>query len=382
MRRVLLVTQFSLAIITFICALTISRQVSYFFSKDLGYDKDQVMIVSSLPRQWDSTGVMRMENMKAELLRTPGIKAATFSYDIPDGSYLGNANIYTEGSDNNFISMLVMSGCYDFADVYGLEMAEGVFLKHENSSNVRGQVVLNESAVKALGWTSATGKTIRLGVDADSYFVTVSGVVKDFHYASMQASVQPLVFTHVNEPYVRVYRYYSLKINTPDMARTIDDVKKKWEALFPETGFEYTFMDDRFQSLYTTELQLKKAGSLATALMFIIVLLGIFGIVTFTLSSRTKEIAIRKVLGAKAANIVMLFIKEYALQIALANIIAWPLAFAITSYWLQGYAYRVEQNIFPFVLAAGFMLTAAFILISIQCFKAAVANPVNSLRSE
>lgn len=381
LRKALLITQFSLALITFICALTISKQVTYFFNKDLGYSKDQVMIVTSLPRQWDSTGVVRMANIKTELLQTSNVESATLSYDIPDGSFMGNLNVYPPGSEN-FISMQGMSGDEDFASVYGLALIEGSFLKQSGTSTALGYVVLNEAAIKSLGWTSAVGKTLRLQSGANNYQVTVSGVVKDFHYASMQASVQPLVFAHVNEPFARVYRYFSIKINTSDVSKTIDELKAKCDALFPESGFEYMFMDDRFESMYTSELQLKTAGETASILMLIIMLMGIFGIVSFTLASRTKEIAIRKVVGAKAINIVMLFTKDYAPQMLLANIIAWPLAFILANYWLQAYAYRIQQDIFPYALAAGTMLIAAFALIAIQCFKAAVANPVKDLKSE
>ncbi len=381
LRRVLLVTQFSLASVTFICALTVWQQVTYFFNKDLGYSKDQVLIVSSLPRQWDSTGVVKMEGIKTELQRTPNVNSVSLSYDIPDGAYLGYANIFPEGS-NNAISMLTMSGDEDFGNVYGLTMLEGTFLKHDNSSNVSGHVVLNESAMKALGWSSAAGKKIRFQAGDSDYSLTVAGVVKDFHYASMQAAVQPLVFAYVNEPYTRVYRYFSFNVNTNDISGTIDAIKQKCNAMLPEAGFEYMFMNERFQSMYASELQLKEASGGAAVLMLVVMLMGIFGIVSFSLSSRTKEIAVRKVLGARAKNIIALFTKDYVSQIILANLIACPLAYLISSYWLSGYAYRIEQGIFPFVFAAGTMLIAAFTLIAVQCFRAAIANPVKDLKSE
>jgi putative ABC transport system permease protein len=381
LRKGLLVTQFSLAIITFISALTISRQVEFFFSKDPGYSKGQILIVQSLPRQWDSTGVVKMESMKTDILRTPHVRSASLSYHIPDGTFPGYVQLYPDGSETP-TSTIMMTTDYDFADVFGLTMLEGTFMKHPGSSNVQGHIVLNESAMNAMGWTSAVGKTLRLQYGGINYSATVSGVVKDFHYGSMQATVQPLVFSYVNDPFSRVFRYFSIKIDPSDVTATINGLKEKWGALLPESGFEYTFMDDRFELMYTSELQLKKASTLATVLMLVIMLLGIFGIVAFTLSSRTKEIAIRKVLGAKALNIILLFIRDYSSQILLANLFAWPLAFFITNFWLQGYAYRVEQNVVPFVLAAGSMLIAAFLLIAVQCLRAAVANPVKDLKSE
>ena len=141
-------------------------------------------------------------------------------------------------------------------------------------------------------------------------------------------------------------------------------------------------MDEKFQSLYRSELQLRKAANIATILNLIIVFLGIFGVVAFTLTKRTKEIAVRKVLGADVKNIIMLFIRDYAVLILLANLIAWPLTYVITNKWLQGYAYRINQDVAPYLFVCLFIFITAFSMITIQCFKAGSANPVKSLRTE
>jgi putative ABC transport system permease protein len=141
-------------------------------------------------------------------------------------------------------------------------------------------------------------------------------------------------------------------------------------------------MDENFQSLYQSELQLKSATTIATILNFLIVFMGIFGVVAFTLAKRSKEIAVRKVLGAGVKNIIVLFIKDYALLILIANIIAWPLAYLMVNHWLQSYAYRIEQSITPYLFAGALVFVTAFIFVTLQCFKTALANPVKSLRSE
>jgi putative ABC transport system permease protein len=166
------------------------------------------------------------------------------------------------------------------------------------------------------------------------------------------------------------------------MADAINQVKEKWKSILPASPFEYSFMDDNFQSLYKSELQLKSATDIATILNFLIVFMGIFGVVAFTLAKRSKEIAVRKVLGAGVKNIVFLFIKEYALLILIANIIAWPLAYTMVNHWLQSYAYRAEQTITPYLFAGAFVFIVAFIFIGLQSLKTASANPVESLRSE
>ncbi len=174
----------------------------------------------------------------------------------------------------------------------------------------------------------------------------------------------------------------NLRLSTDNYPKAVDDIKKKWKALLPDAPFEYVFMDDKFQSLYTAELQLKKAADIATVLNLIIVFMGVFGVVAFTLAKRNKEIAVRKVLGADVKNILSLFIKDYAWLICIANFIAWPVAYFISNQWLENYAYRIQQNVVPYIVVCVFIFMVAFVLITVQCFKAAIANPVKSLRAE
>ena len=166
------------------------------------------------------------------------------------------------------------------------------------------------------------------------------------------------------------------------MGKALATLKNKWSELSPGSPFDYNFMDDRFANLYRPELQLKKAASMATALNLLIVFMGIFGIVAFTLARRVKEIAVRKVLGADVKNILFLFFKDYGVLMIIANIIAWPLVYLATDRWLQNYAYRVQQDIYPYLLVTIILFIAAFIFIAAQCYRAATGNPVKSLRAE
>ncbi len=162
----------------------------------------------------------------------------------------------------------------------------------------------------------------------------------------------------------------------------MNEIKTSWKSLSPNAPFDYTFMDEKFAALYKAELQLQKAANIATALNLIIVLMGIIGMVALTLVKRTKEIAVRKVLGADIRNIILLFIKDYALLILIANVIAWPIAYNLTGKWLQNYAYRIQQNAVPYLFVGAVVFIAAFTLIALQCFKAASSNPVKNLRNE
>jgi len=259
-----------------------------------------------------------------------------------------------------------------------LKTIEGTFLKYSSGDHTQNKIVINETAEKALGWTSAVGKTIRLGA-VNGTPQTIVGVVKDYHFESLQKKVQPLILADLSGG---SYRYYSVKLNTSGINGTIAAIQEKCRQLFPDAGFEYTFMDDKFQALYASEQRLKKATDIATALNLLIVFTGIFGVVALTLTKRTKEIAVRKVLGADVKTIIAIFLKEYAVLIVISNLVAWPLAYMINAKWLENYAYRIDQNFIPYLFVCLFILLTASGLIAAQCFKAATMNPVKSLKVE
>ncbi len=379
-RKTLLVVQFSLAIIIFIGAVTVSRQVSFVFNKDLGYDKNQVLVVYAFPKQWDSLGVVRMQNIKQGLLQLPVVKDASLSFEIPERTPPNASDLLPENTTQTTpLLMSTIDADEGYASTFGLHLTQGTFLNSGHAGYIPHQVVLNESAVKAFGLKgNITGQKIKW-VSGNVTF-TVSGVVKDFNYSTMQQSIGPIAIMNVKDG--RAFRYLSVKLNSANIQQAIETVKNKWKEMSPTSPFEYFFMDEKFQSLYQTELQLKQAANISTFLMLIIVFLGIFGVVAFGLSQRNKEIAVRKVIGANVRDIIFLFIKDYAALILIANIIAWPLAYILTNHWLENYAYRVSQNILPFIFVGLFTFLSAFMLIAAQCFKVAISNPVNSLKYE
>jgi len=376
LKRALLVIQFSLAILVFICALNISRQVSYMFHKDLGYNKDRLMVITAYPKQWDSAGVLKMESIKKSLLELPVVKSATLTYDVPEREPAGRVIFYPpRTSVNNQLSLPVSSADEDYAKTFGIKMEAGTFF-----SNNKDGIVLNETALKQLGisMANAVGQQIKTPVVPQP--VTILGVMKDYNFSTLQDKIGPIGFIHVNDR--PLYRYMAVKLNTGNMPQAIDEIKARWRSFVPNAPFDYTFMDDKFAALYKADLQLQSAADIATMLNLIIVLLGIIGVVAFMLTKRNKEIAVRKVLGANTRNIIFLFVKEYALLIIAANIIAWPLAYIITERLLQNFAYRIQQNIFAYIIVFVFITVIAFTLIVLQCFKTAVENPVKSLRTE
>jgi putative ABC transport system permease protein len=379
LRKVLLVVQFSIAVIIFVCALNVSKQVEHVFDKDLGYSKDQVMVLTAFPKQWDSIGTARMERIRDGLKQLPQVTDASMSFEIPNRVPPAVSALLPEGSSITQ-PMNILSPDVDnhYAATFGLHVIQGSFFGQGQGGYVPHQCVLNQAALKAFGWTNAVGKKVKW-VTGNIDF-TVAGVVKDFNYSSVQDAVLPVVFMNTKDAWS--YRYVSLKINGPVDNKTVDIVRAKWKELSPNAPFEYTFMDEKFAALYRSELQLKKASGLATVLNMVIVFMGIFGVMAFTLARRSKEMALRRVLGADVKNIITLFVRDYALLILVANIIAWPLAYSFTNKWLESYAYRIQQDLGPFVLVGACTFLMAFTLIAVQCFKVAVANPAQRLRME
>ena len=378
LRKSLLVLQFSIAIAVFIFSLTISKQVKFFFDKDLGYDKDQLMLLTAFPKQWDSAGVAKMETVRDGLLGISVVKDATVSFDIPEGSP-NKLVVNPEGAKSNqAISVQTISVDEKYASTYGMHLLEGRFFRNQIGGFVSGEAVINESALKSFGWKTAAGRKFTIPNGGGD--VRVVGVVKDFHLASLHEFIEPLVFFHVKDG--RAYRFLTVKLRAGNLSNSIARVKVRWKELSPGAPFEFTFMDEKLQSMYQSELQLKKAAGIATGLMLLIVLLGIFGVLTLALTKRIKEIAVRKVLGAELHHILTLFIKQYAGLLLIANLIAWPLTWYFSNQWLQQYAYRIIQSMSIYFIAGILVSVIAIVLITLQCLKVALANPVTSLKTE
>lgn len=382
LRRSLLVVQFTLAIIIFISAMSVSKQITYLFNKDIGYDKEQLLVATAFPKQWDSIGVAKMETIRNGLITLPGVKDASIAFEVPERKPPNSVGMMAVGSSSGQPYLIAtISADEHYAETFGLHLISGNFFNAGKTGYTPGQMVLNASAAKALGIdiTKAPGQQIKVPSFNNSVF-TIAGIIEDYNYSSMHDAIEPLAFMHTKD--MQSYRYLTVKLNTTHIDKTIAAIKGKWTALAPGAPFEYFFMDDKFQKLYQSELQLKKATQTATVLNLIIMFMGIFGVVAFTLVKRNKEIAVRKVLGASIKNILTLFIKDYAWLILIANIIAWPLAYFATENWLQNFAYRMPQHISTYLFVMLFIFLVAFGFIAVQCLKVAISNPVKSLRTE
>ncbi|MDQ6761684.1 MAG: ABC transporter permease [Bacteroidota bacterium] len=379
LRKSLAAFQFAIAGIVMIAAFIVSKQVNYFFSRNLGYNKEYV-VASQVPRDWTRAGEQKMESIRDEFAAMPQIADATLSYEIPNGMNGGQPPVYKMGTDSAAaVSMQLMITDGHYINTYQMALHSGSFF--ENAVSDSGKVVLNEKAVGVLGWKSASdaiGQQIR--IPGDPTIFTVKGVTADFHFGSMQQTIAPIIFFNVK--FAPNYRYLSFKLKPGNIGEAISAIEKKWAVLLPGSSFEYNFMDDTLKKLYKTEIQLKKASYTATLLSLIIALMGVLGLISLSIQKRTKEIGIRKVLGSSVTGIISLFMKEFVGIIVIAGVVALPLAYIIMSKWLQNYAYRINITAQPFLLSVLVLGFVTALLICIQTIKAALANPVKSLRTE
>lgn len=380
-RRSLIAVQFTTAIIVFVAAIVIDKQISYSFNSDLGYDKEQV-ITASLPRDWTASGIQHMEMVRNEFKTLPEVANATFAYEIPDGANGFGSSVYKAAEDST--KAVVFAGMQtdeNFASTYNIKVKAGNYLTTPGGLYDSSLVTINETAAKALGFTDITtaiGEKVRFTGSPQVF--TVGAVVADFHFNSMHTAIQPIVINHVR--FTQNYRYMSFKVKPGNVPATLAALQKKWAVLLPGSPFEFKFMDDTLASLYKTELQMKKAAEAATSLALIIVLSGVLGIVSLSIARRLKEVGIRKVLGASITQIVFLFIKEFAWIILIANCIAWPVAWLLLNNWLNGFVYRIQINLIPFIAVAAVVAALIGIIITLLTIRKGLLSPVKNLRTE
>jgi putative ABC transport system permease protein len=383
LRKGLVGFQFGTATIVFIGAIIVTQQIALFFSDRLGYDKEY-MLSAQLPRDWSPTGVSRMAGIRDVFARMPEVRDVSLSWNIPNGFSGGGIGAYREGADSTkaVVADRLVSDEH-FASTYRIPLVAGVFFNAPGESAARDSalVVLNETAARALGWQrpqDAVNQRVRLYNSPEPF--TVIGVVRDFHFDAMNSAIKPEVMVHISStPY---YRYLVFKLSPGNIGAEIDVLQKKWAVLMPGAPFEYRFMDETLQQVYTVELRLRKAASTATVLAFVIVLLGVLGLVSSSVRRRNKEIAIRKVIGASAAGIIRLFLKEYLPVLLLAGLVATPIAYWIMAQWLSDYATKIAITPWPFIGAIGVLAVIMIALIAAQTLGAALRNPVRSLKVE
>jgi putative ABC transport system permease protein len=338
-----------------------------------------VLTVSSVPRDWTPEGFNRMDAAKLQFQQVPSVQSVSLSWDIPNGNFGVVAELYRQGKQpDEGVGMPILMADEDYRDTYQFTVLAGTFFQPKGQVQQPDDMVINESAQKAL--QVQVGDKIQMkGVPI---VFRVAGVIKDFNFFSLHQRVKPLVFMNTRNNLFPAFRYFSFKMQPGNIAQSVQDLEHRWKEVFPNDPFEYTFMDQNLERLYKTEIQMKKAAGVATILMLFIVLLGVLGLASQSVTRRTKEIGIRKVLGASVSNVLLLITREFVWLIAIALLVAIPLTYYFVQQWLTTFAYHIDLYWWMFAVPGILVFLIALLVISGQSLKAALSNPVESLRIE
>lgn len=372
-RKGLVVFQFSMSIILISSTLVIFRQMDYMRNRNLGLQKDQVMSVSIPSRLGGKTQLIRQE-----LSTVPGvISASASSFSFAAGT--SNIAVLPEGAaENEITSESVTAIDADFIPTLGLTLVAGRNFQKGNVADDSSAFIVNEAAVKHFNWGTpeqALGKKLDWGLGKRG---EVIGVVRDFNFTSLHNAIDPLIL-HV---YPEWFGFISLKIGGDNISATIKGIEARWKQLDPDGSLNYSFMDDDFNKLYRAEEQTRTIVGLLATLAISIACLGLFGLAAFIAEQRTKEIGIRKVLGANVGGIIALMSKDFLKLILIAFIIAVPVAWYACSQWLMGFAYQTDITWTIFAIAGSSAAIVALLTVSFQSAKASLMNPVKALRTE
>ncbi len=375
-RKVLVVTQFSISIILIITTAVVFQQLRYMQQKSLGFDREQIVVMDNAR----STG-NQYEAFRNELMADANIKGATLSSRIPSGRLLDNQGASTLSGDSlkpTTTDIKYVAVDYDFIPTYNMQMAAGRnFAKDFGTDSAN--YILNETSVKALGWTpaQAVGKDFVYGGTRGH----IIGVVKDFHFESLHQEIAPMILI-LRSIASQNFNNLSIKIAGKNLPAALAHIENTWRKFFPESPYRSTFLDADFDALYKSE---QKQGSIFTVFSCVaifIACLGLFGLSAFSITQRVKEIGVRKVLGASTSSIVGLLSKDFLKLVAFAALFAFPIAWYAMHNWLQDFAYRISMPWWIFIVAGILAAVVALVTISFQAIKAALSNPVKSLRSE
>jgi putative ABC transport system permease protein len=379
LRKSLTVFQFLVSIFLIVSTIIIQNQLKFIQNKKLGYNKEHVLVLP-IDHQINE----KLSTLKSVFKENREVLAISAAYETPvfiNGGY----SMWGQGMpQDKQKSIAALPADEDFIGTLGLEIVAGTNLSqtdiklagNEDDTKRYYNFVLNESAVKSMGWTieNAVGKKMNMGTQRQG---EVKAVIKDFHYASLHQKIEPLVI--FPDSYLNILM---VRISGKNTAQTLASLGTEWKEIIPGRPFEYEFMDQEFNRLYTSEQQIGKAFTVFALLAIFLACLGLFGLATFTILQRTKEIGVRKILGASIVQILTILSKDFVKLVFIAFLIAMPLAYYVMNKWLQDFEYRVNFSAWIYILALGLTLLTTLLTISLQAIKAATMNPVKSLKTE
>lgn len=376
LRRGLVVAQFALSIIMIVSTLVAYRQINYIRTKNLGFNQEQLVVVDI------NSGNTRRNfvSIKNEMLKIPTVKNVAVSSRVPgEWKNLSQIDVVPAGAAATSAHSMYFIGIdAEFLTTFEMNLVAGRNLANEMGTDTSA-VIINEAAARLLGWESPLGMELR--VPADNYRARVVGVVQDFHFQSLHQKIEPLVLGHWKNPFIAI-DYFTARVATANLAATVAALQKVHEQFDQVTPFEYNFLDERLNDFYQADLRVGKIFGASATLAIFIACLGLLGLAAFVAEQRTKEIGVRKVLGASAGNIVYLLSKDFTKLVLIATLIASPLAYWALQRWLQNFAYHISLGPSTFLMAGFGALLIALLTISFQAVRAALTNPVEALRYE
>ena len=368
-RKVLVVIQFIASISVLIGMVTIYRQLGFIREKELGYDAENILYFG-MGIDYDQA---QLDSFRNALLENPRILHVSRSTSVP--SYIGwlNTIAWEQHGETRYIGLRRMGVDSDFMKTFGMEMAAGRFYSPDHITDAEETFIVNEAAVRLMNIEDPIGVQLRLSGKTGR----IIGVIEDFHFASMREEILPLALSMERSPY-----FWCMKIAPVEMEDTVEYIRRMIRTYIPEIPFDYHFLDVEIDRLYRGEYRVGHVFTVFSVIAFLISCLGLFGLTAFISEQKTKEIGIRKVLGASMSRVTVFFSRVFIGWILIANFLAWPLAWLIMERWLRNFAYRINLSWWIFPLSGGIALLIALLTLSYHSIKAGRANPVDTLRNE
>ncbi len=382
LRKGLVVAQFALSILLIVGTLLVNQQLRYLRDARMGFDKEHMVMLPIFQAQqfFDESVNEDYETVKYAIQTNPAVSTATACFKAPLAQYAINVSVYPDGAqgENRYVFNLNFVD-FDFVDTFGLELIAGRNFSKEFATDYHEAFILNEAAVRRMGYPSveeAIGKKFTIGIGEMEG--TVIGVSRDYHIASLRENIEPLILLH----WPSLFSQVAVKVNGQNIPAALAHLEDTWNTFRPDSPFRYSFLDENIGLIYAQEAQTSAIVRTFSLIAVFIACLGLFGLASFTAEKRTKEIGVRKVLGASVSRITYMLSTEFTKWVLLANVVAWPLAYWAMHSWLSGFAFRTRIGILPFLLAAAASLVIALLTVSLQAVRAAAADPIKSLRHE
>jgi putative ABC transport system permease protein len=378
-RNGMVVFQFSVSTALIVCTIVVYNQLKYSQTRDLGLAKENVVIIPNTDRLGNSR-----EALRQQFSSMPQVEYATLSTSVPSKGTFGDYYVPEVGdAGEHTVKNIALSSF--MVDEYFVPALKFKMLKGRNFSrdyNDSTSVILNEAAAKQIGWKNALGKYITYPGNQDQRFKVI-GIVKDFNVSSLHDTISAFaLFNQSSKTYRANTSYISVRIKPGNIDQTLNQLQNKWKAFLPDVPFDYSFLDSEFDALYRADQQMGALFTVFTSLSIFVACLGLFGLAAYTAERRTKELGIRKVLGASVSGVVAMLSADFVRLVLISTLFAFPVAWYAMNIWLRDFAYRAPISIWVFALAGAMAILIAVITVSFQSVKAAIANPVKSLRSE